>query len=778
MIIKLILFIIFNLVYTLNNYNGIFNLILINTILFLFELLIIKNETKISLKKLILSVFISLVIIILNNEIFIYGYQNKEITITNINQNPIIINSIYLNNDKYKLNDIKSDNENIYDIYNKITSNYNLQLIDTYTFNTNKSRKVLINFDKNNYNYNLLINDDELLVNSSVIDTSGRYYKVYDNYISYNVDNVNYNNQNRYINFIICVIALTIIILSILDQFKKNNLLPTFLTLSLMLFEYNNIILINIFYKIFVFALILLMYILLSKINLKISINDKKILIKKLISSILITFLLIGHIYINNKLTINSLIIFLLFIMWNFYLIAVINKIFTYIKQKIIKTNKLKLSDRILLFIIPLVLFFTYLIIFKPFILTTDGDMQVKEILQNFLTNWHPFFHTLIMKWFYELFGNFQIFIIIRIIIISLIISYITSYFIKKGINKKIIYIITILFCINPITGIYTISILKDIDFVIFLVLLTFVFVKLFNNDLKKSILNIILIFISLIFVALFRHNGLYVTILSSLFLIFITIKNKDKWIIIPVILAMCFIIFVNTFVYDYENIRPGLKNTDVLTLVHGLQATSLLKNDYESLNYLESFTTSSEIKDSYTKYNIDILLHYNKVQFRNVDIDKKELMKIYFKKFIQYPNILISDRLYGVDIMWNVFKSDNIQSYDYQIAQDEFGIDYYNDLKIENEDNFFKNLIINILIFISNNKILNSIFLRTGLYFLLLVIILLNNFKSKNIFILIPFFINIITLLISMHHQSYRYVMFIPIIFLIYFLQIVSKKE
>ena len=127
---------------------------------------------------------------------------------------------------------------------------------------------------------------------------------------------------------------------------------------------------------------------------------------------------------------------------------------------------------------------------------------------------------------------------------------------------------------------------------------------------------------------------------------------------------------------------------------------------------------------------------------------------------------------------MWNIVKNDEIQTFDYQIDEDQFGFSYYNEKDIELHDSALKRMITKILLFISNNKILNMIFLRSGLYLCLLLILFINFFDKKNWLILCPFIINIMTLFIALHHQSYRYVMFIPLIFIIYFLQVILNNN
>lgn len=769
MIIKLILLIIFNFVYSLNNYNGILNLIIINTILFLCELPLIKTKIKFSKKKFVVSFIISVICIFICRNNLVYGYKDTSITVTNPNDIPIYINSLYFNNTKQKLNsDIVDDLE--YDIYNKITPNYQMELYYNYNFKTDKVKKVTINFEKQNEPYSVNINGQNVNIPASIIDHSSKFYKVNDNYFSFSISNINYDNNYKLINIIISMIALMIIILSVLNQVYEKQFISIFLALSLILFEFNDLILIGFGYKIILFIFIMLCYLLLNKLK----IHPNKFTISSLLMNLIVSFCLIGNLFLTTPMRVKLLLVFFLFIIWISYLTNLIFEGYKYIKPKLKSNNKSKIIDKIILFLIPLIIFLAYRYIFYPFIISTDGDMQMLEIVRDNYSNWHPFFHTLLMKFSYDFFGDFSYFIIIRIIIVSIIISMIGSYFIKKGIKRIFIYLLIIFFCLNPVTGIYMVSILKDVDYIICLSLLTFLVIKYFDNDFNKNILNYILLVIALILIGLFRHNGLYVSLICSLLLLIVAIRKKDKILLLTPILILLFIGCYKLYIYPKYEVSDGLRNSDIASLVHGLQAITHY-DDMETETYLETIMPIEEWKDTYNRYNIDIILHYNTLPFRNVECNKFDIIKLYLKKMFKYPNILISDRLYGTDILWNVFKSDSIQIYDYQIDRNEFGVSHYSDFNITTSSNKVKEFISDCLLLISKNKILNALFFRSGLYFCLIIILIFKDYNKNKLLILFPTILNILTLFIAMHHQSYRYVMFLPIIFILLLLKSVS---
>ena len=776
MIFKLLLLIIFNLIYTLNNYVGVFNLIIVNIILFFVEFFIVRIKISFKLKKFFLPCLFALLLISLNEDIYIFGYKNLDVCIKKVSDDSVKINSIYFDSQKIKLSDNQNYDNNPYNIYNKITEDYSYEISDYYNFKTNKSRKVIINFEKNNFGYDILINQDSIYVPSSLIDSNYTYYKVYDNYYSYIIDNVNYDNPYFLLNFIISFLALSIIIYCVIENIKRNNFIPNFIFLSLFLFEFNNLILINLFYKVLLFIFIFLCCFIIKKYDIKIIIHDRKKLFLNLFISFFTTFSFIGNLYLDKKIVLIDILIFISFIFWLLYIIQFINHFMPYIFKYFYKKNNINILDKIFLFLIPFIGFISYSFIFYPYIITTDGNMQMIDVLSRTLSNWHPYFSTLIMNIVYNIFNSFRPLIIIRILVTSFLISTVFTYFMKNGIRKSLIYILVVFISFNPITGVYMVSIIKDTTYVIFLLYLVFLIMKYTDNNF--NFFDYILLYISLLFISLYRHNGIYVSFACVFMFLYFIFKRKDKGLIISCLTLIITIYLVNVSLYKKLNVKDGLENSDVVSFAHGLQYVITKKDDKDIDDFFSGVISLNELKDSYNKTNIDVLLHYVSVPFRNVDIKKTDLIKLYINKFFKYPYLIITDRLYGTDILWNVFKSDNIQNYNYQIKENEFGIDSYDYHHIDFNDNFFKNAICNILLYFSCNKILDALFFRVSIYISLIIFFFINYGKKKNIFSLFPIIINILTFILVLHHQSYRYVMFIPLIFILYFLRIIIDNN
>ena len=106
--------------------------------------------------------------------------------------------------------------------------------------------------------------------------------------------------------------------------------------------------------------------------------------------------------------------------------------------------------------------------------------------------------------------------------------------------------------------------------------------------------------------------------------------------------------------------------------------------------------------------------------------------------------------------------------------------MDILYDIKINNKQ--VTDTLHNALLFLGNHRITDAIFFRAGIYTLLLFVILFYLIyikKFEMLLIFLPCIVNNATLLITSHHQSYRYVMHMPFIVILGLISILlSKKE
>ena len=388
------------------------------------------------------------------------------------------------------------------------------------------------------------------------------------------------------------------------------------------------------------------------------------------------------------------------------------------------------------------------------------------------------------IKLFNTIFHSNSGLIYIRIFSISFLLSWILDFLYKKGLKIKICYLITFLFIINPVNIVYIMTLVKDVDYVIVLVAVTFYLIKFYDSKelFYKHKLNIILFSFLLVLLIFYRHNGLFISIiiLASLFVSFI--KDKRIGHIIISILIIPSLLGTREYLRYKLDVYKTPENFTITTMLHGLDYLYVNdKLDDNDSSYLESIMEKSLWQVGYDKYNIDRLIFYNDGSLFYKELDINKIMNLYMKNVFRHPLLLTKDRLYGTNILWNVFGSDDISTYKYHLIYDEYGNDWASSYNLKRNDNIVTRVLHRSLLFLGNNKITDAVFYRAGIYTLILLILffyLIYLKKAKYLLILLPCVINNITLLLTIHHQSYRYVMHMPFIIMMVVLYLVTKKD
>ena len=357
-------------------------------------------------------------------------------------------------------------------------------------------------------------------------------------------------------------------------------------------------------------------------------------------------------------------------------------------------------------FIAILICWSIYVIAFYPIILSPDPSFQIKQffnirtkyadyaiLLDNnvFLTNHHPVFHTMILGYSLKLGrfllnDNFGLFIysLTQLLFLAFTLSLTIKYLNENNVNKKIVFIVLLLYCFIPMFPLYAMSGVKDTYYTCFIILYVMKLDKIIRSKQEKlSYKEMIQLLLIMFAVCLFRNNGIYVLILSfSLILIY-----SKKYFQTLLVIFIGVLAFYGTYT---KVLLPSLKITDGSireTLSIPFQQTAryvkyynkdLSKNDikvidkvlgYETLAKRYNPTISDPVKNEFNKYTT-----------------KKELfayLKVWFKCFFKHPLVYIEatlNNIYGYfspqSTNWYIY-----YKYDTRITEDKLVNYHYNNL-------------------------------------------------------------------------------------------------
>lgn len=533
---------------------------------------------------------------------------------------------------------------------------------------------------------------------------------------------------------------------------------------------------------------------------------DKKVNIISIIGSIIYTSLfLIGNHYNNHlECRINYITLFILFIefaglflMIKKILQVIISYITNYKKQTNIVDKKSNILNSfytkypvLFIFCLLLLLYIPYIIIFYPGTMNMDSLFEIEQFYGKIeWTTHHPIFPTilygLLMKIGSKIVdNNFGLFLcnIVQLLSACFVISYGINYIYKKTESKLFKIILIIFFSFFPIWCINFYSCVKDVFFSISFLLFIICFIKYHSNE-KFTKLDWALLILSIIFIILFRNNGIHIMVLSLLPLFFLLDKKKRFKFLICLLLCITFCVIFNKISADIFNIKKGSVR-EVLSIP--LQQTStyvikhkLTENEEKVINKIVNI---KDIKNNYNPETIDYVKEkYNDEASME---DLKDYFIIWGKMFFKHPLTYISATLnstYGYFYPNKIEFKDNIA----QITIDAPESVNKSNFKINHIEEFtsVRNTFIELISYVRVAPIIGLLF-NCGTYTWILIfdtlILLINN--KKKILILTPLYLVLLVCIASPVNALVRYM--IPIMITIPFInfwiysEIVNEKR
>ena len=316
------------------------------------------------------------------------------------------------------------------------------------------------------------------------------------------------------------------------------------------------------------------------------------------------------------------------------------------------KEWKIFKPSKINYFIYLAIIFIAYVPYFLahfPGLATPDSLTQILQGVGIYdLTNHHPVLHTAIIGIFMKIGGvleNYNIGIalysIIQMLSVSAIFAYAVYYMVKKNVPVILRAIALIYYAFYPVHSIYSITLWKDIPFALCMLLFTIILIELIQNKeeffkLKK---NIILFTVSMIFVILFRNNGLYVVLLTMPFVLVFARKYYKPLLISFFIVILFYSVLWKGIVFKAFNIQEG-------SIVEALSVP--MQQIARVVNSKEEKLTDEEKEQIHKFWPIDNLgdiydprLSDNvkwSADAEQLKENKGEFIELWLKLFVKYP--------------------------------------------------------------------------------------------------------------------------------------------
>lgn len=523
----------------------------------------------------------------------------------------------------------------------------------------------------------------------------------------------------------------------------------------------------------------------------------------KITSLIFCICILVGNSYISYG-TIQGLLAFKM-LPWTFikiigyyYILVNIISYIPYASEKFQKKNDLKENKIIYFFnkhplvMCMIVLFLSwsiYYVAFYPIVLSPDPSFQIKQFLgertkyldysiqlnENVtITNHHPVFHTLLIGGFTKLGiilgnDNFGLFLysLLQGIFMAFTLSKTICLLKEKKVKNRYLFIMLAIYAFVPMFPLYAINGNKDVYYSLFVLWLFMFLFKYIDcpEDKKLSIKESILWFIILIFISLFRNNGIYLVILIFPFVLFLK-KVNYRYILVV-------FISVITIFFSYEKIfLPAIGITagsvrEKLSIFFQQTARYVINHENELTNEDKKVISTIVDYDNMKEYYDPEISDPVKNTFNKYASDKdlNNYFKVWFKGLVNHPMTYVDATLNNV---YGYFDPEANNWYIYTKYDTRITnlVDYhYNNLDslrniLKNYATFFP--FIPIIGLISNIGFSSWIFIAMGIW-------LVFNKKYKYIIVLFPAYISLLVCIASPVNTYFRYAM--PYVFAVPFI-------
>lgn len=332
--------------------------------------------------------------------------------------------------------------------------------------------------------------------------------------------------------------------------------------------------------------------------------------------------------------------------------IKIIGKYFRWLKQKPFITS----------FITLLILYIPFIIASYPAIFMGDTPSQIVQaypecgqffppytknfVLEegNYLNNHHPIVHTLLMHNFIQggikFFSSYNVGIFVyamcQLVFMILAVAYLISFLIEIGLSEKWGCLLIFYYFISRRIQNYMFVVIKDVVFSAFVLIFIVSMFRIFFFDKRRYYL---LLGISALGIILFRNDGRYMLIVSSV-IIAILIKKFRKQLLISAMLVGLFGFVYSNIILPTFHIMPG--STREMLSVPFQQTARYLRESSTPVTQKEKDAISAILNYDVIieKYNPELSDPVKETFNETADSEAlKEYFKVYISMFFKHPS-------------------------------------------------------------------------------------------------------------------------------------------
>lgn len=348
-------------------------------------------------------------------------------------------------------------------------------------------------------------------------------------------------------------------------------------------------------------------------------------------------------------------------------------------KKFIINLKTKSIIIFLMYFLPPFIVFMVYLLAFYPGLMSMDATRQWGQIVRFSFGDWHPVFHTFMEYLITRVWFSPAAIAVVQAGMFSFAIAAAMHQFDKMGLNRKLLLILTAIFTFNPVNGIFSITILKDTPFNASVVFLTVLLVKIFYTDGKwiRPIHNKILLIVTLICTAMFRHNGL-APMIATIFILLIVYRKYWKGVLSVAIATGIIIFAIQGPFYQFLKVKPSNDYQPLVLSVIQISAIAHFNGNVSPPEkaFLSKLTSWEDWTNGYNKYTSLGVTKSKSYDWQKFHDNKTEYIKTWISLVFKNPGIATQAYLARTNMIWQIVSPSDLKlSVGMQVQKNKYKI-------------------------------------------------------------------------------------------------------
>lgn len=411
-----------------------------------------------------------------------------------------------------------------------------------------------------------------------------------------------------------------------------------------------------------------------------------------------------------------------------------------------------------------------------------DAVIQLSQALGFWqLNDWHPVLHTLIERVILTAIPAAGAVVAVQMMLFTWLLATILMLGYDRGVSQKVLVTLGCIFQLLPNQALSWSNALKDFPFTLALLWGLYLLALLaLRYDWCQKWTYYVSLAVDIFLILGLRHNGIVPAAAMSVLAVILTIRDYQRFKVRLIAATLAGLTIFGIYkgpIFDVLDVVPNTVSpyTTMLCAV-GSCINKDLPLSEETISIMEEVLPAEDWAQYYSRYQGHDVYYWGRpegcVPYDTSSITAKQAFAAYFDALLKYPDVVIKDRLDGMDIMWDVVQ-----------PQDSFNAKSFNLIASYSEELPFGDLtksgsklyaIVKMLADtyysakeVPINSVLDMLLWRTGAYligFLVLMLFWWKNHLCRLLWAAVPMLGNVAASLLVLYHQSFRYVYFIQV--------------